>query len=297
MIQAQPTYEPQAPAQMHCGRHRLRFGLRTLVMGVINMTPDSFSGDGLGDDVAAAVARAKVLAAAGADLLDVGGESTRPGSSPVPAGEQIRRTQPAIRAIAAEVDLPISIDTTHCKVAEAALEAGAAIINDISALRFDKDMVHLAAQRGTPVVLMHMQGTPQTMQQAPQYEDVVAEIGRFLKERMDWAVGTGVAPQNIILDPGIGFGKTLDHNVEILRRLQELKALGRPLLVGPSRKAMVRALVGQTDTTPQVVMGTAAAVALSIQNGADIVRVHDVAEMVPVVRVTDAIVRGWRPPA
>lgn len=297
MGQAAAVRGDVAQSEMRCGRHRLRLGERTLVMGVINMTPDSFSGDGLGDSVETAVALAKAMAAAGADLLDVGGESTRPGSSAVPAEEQIRRTEPAIRAIVAEVDVPVSIDATQRAVAEAALDAGATIINDISALRFDDDMAPLAAERGVPVVLMHMQGTPQTMQQAPHYDDVVGEIGEFLRERTARAVESGIDLGSIILDPGIGFGKTLDHNLEILRRLRELKELGRPLLIGTSRKSMVRSLVGQTDTTPEVVMGTAATVAISIQNGADIVRVHDVADMVPVVRVTDAIARGWRPPA
>lgn len=296
MSEAAPAQGCEALTEMRCGRHRLRFGPRTLVMGIINMTPDSFAGDGLGDDVSAALQQAQAMAAAGADLLDVGGQSTRPGSSLVPPEEQIRRTQPAVRAIADQVDIPISIDTTDHQVAEAALDAGAALINDISALRFDDHMARLAAERGVPVVLMHMQGTPRTMQQAPHYDDVVADIRSFLEERMAHAVAAGIAPESIILDPGIGFGKTLDHNVAILRRLRELKELGRPLLVGASRKAMVRSLVSRGEITPEVIMGTAATVAISVLNGADVVRVHDVAEMVPVVRVADGIARDWRPP-
>ncbi|MGD8240775.1 MAG: dihydropteroate synthase [Armatimonadota bacterium] len=273
---------------MEWDKHRLEFGARTLLMGIVNMTPDSFAGDGLRGDVEAAVDQAQCFAAEGADIIDVGGESTRPEAERVSAEEQIERTVPAIRAMAAELDLPISIDTTRAGVAEAALEGGAAIINDISALRDDPDMARLAAERGVPVVLMHMQGTPATMQQEPRYDDVVGEIAQFLGERIDHAVKAGIDRERIIVDPGIGFGKTVEHNCEILRRLGELRRLRRPLLVGTSRKSVVRLTLRSAEPS-DLLAGTAATIAIAIHNGADIVRVHDVAHLQPVARMADAI--------
>jgi dihydropteroate synthase len=275
---------------MQWGNHSLEFGARTLLMGVVNMTPDSFAGDGLRDDAEAALIHARRFAAEGADIIDVGGESTRPGAERVPAHEQIQRTVPAIRAIAAELDLPVSIDTTTAAVAEAALDAGAAIINDISALRDDPGMARLAAERGVPVVLMHMKGTPATMQLAPRYDDVVGEIRQFLAERIDAAVAGGIDHERIIVDPGIGFGKSVEHNCDILRRLGELRALGCPILVGTSRKSVVRLTLQSTELN-DLLAGTAATIAIAIHNGADIVRVHDVAHMQRVARMADAIVR------
>lgn len=279
------------PPDIHAGPFRLEFGSRTLLMGIINVTPDSFSGDGLGADARAAAERAREFAAAGADIVDVGGESTRPGSERVDVAEQIRRTAPAVRAIAGEVEVPISIDTTRAAVAAAALDAGAHIINDVSALRDDAEMAGLAAERGAPVVLMHMRGTPRRMQDAPRYDDVVGEIRGFLEERIAAAREAGIAEERIIVDPGIGFGKTLAHNLEILRNLSRFRELGRPVLVGTSRKSMIRQVLG-TDSLREVVWGTAGSIACAIQNGADIVRVHDVGQMAAVARVADAICRG-----
>jgi len=276
---------------MNWGDHSLEFGPRTLLMGIVNMTPDSFAGDGLRDDVELALAQAQRFAAEGADIIDVGGESARPGAGRVPAEEQIKRTAPAIRAIAAGMDLPVAIDTTQAAVAEAALDAGAAIVNDISALREDPDTARLVAERGVPVVLMHMKGTPATMQSNPRYDDVVGEIRQFLAERMEAAVEAGIDHERIIVDPGIGFGKTVEHNWEILRRLGELRALGRPILVGTSRKSVVR-LTLQSTELGDLLAGTAATIAIAIHNGADIVRVHDVAHMQCVARMADAIVRS-----
>jgi dihydropteroate synthase len=268
----------------------LRFDRGTLVMGIINVTPDSFSGDGIGADPAAAARQAASFAAAGSHLVDVGGESTRPGSEPVSVEEEIDRVVPAIRAIRERVPLPISVDTSKAEVAEAALEAGAQIVNDVTALRGDPDMASVVARAGVPVVLMHMLGTPKTMQDNPWYDDVIGEIRAFLAERIDAAVNAGIRRDRIIVDPGIGFGKRLEDNLEILRRLREFRSLGRPILIGTSRKSVI---AGVLHLPPdQRVEGTAATVACAILHGASIVRVHDVEPMVRVARMTDAIVRG-----
>ena len=280
-----------APHSISAGPFTLEFGARTLLMGIINVTPDSFSGDGIGADPAAAAEQAVEFAAAGADIIDVGGESTRPGAERVSAEEQIRRTEPAVRAIARAVSRPISIDTTRAEVAAAALDAGAHIINDVSALREDPALARLAAERQAPVVLMHMLGTPATMQADPRYEDVVRDVRAFLAERIRAAMEAGIAEERILIDPGIGFGKTVEHNLEILRRLSDFRALGRPILVGTSRKSMIRRILG-TESQSEVVWGTAATVACAIRNGADVVRVHDVAEMAAVAKVADAICRS-----
>jgi len=261
------------------------WGERTLVMGIINVTPDSFSGDGLVDQLDAIVARAQAMVEAGADIIDVGGESTRPGHQPVPAAEELRRVIPAIRALAAAVPVPISVDTSKAVVAEAALQAGASIINDVRGLQADPAMATLAAEAGVPVIIMHDQKILSADRLIP---DIVRELAR----RIDQALAAGVRWERIIVDPGFGFGKTPDLNLLLLRRLGELRALGRPILVGTSRKSMIGHVLG---TPPDDrVEGTAATVALAIANGADIVRVHDVPQMVRVVRMTDAVVRGWR---
>ena len=263
-----------------------------LVMGVLNVTPDSFSDGGLSDaGVEAALAAAERMAADGADLIDVGGESTRPGSLPVDPAEQVRRVVPVIRAFRGRWPLVISIDTTRADVAAAALDAGADLVNDISAGRDDPAMLPLVAARGVPVILMHMQGTPATMQLSPTYSDVTAEVVAFLADRLAAAVAAGVAAGQVLLDPGIGFGKTAGHNLDLLRRLPSLARLGRPLVVGTSRKGFVGRITGEADPR-QRVFGTAATVAWSVANGADIVRVHDVGPMKRVVRMTRAIVRG-----
>lgn len=261
---------------------------RPLVMGVLNVTPDSFSDGGRFAATDAAVAHAVAMADAGAALIDVGGESTRPGSQPVDPEEQIRRVVPVIQQVANRVPALLSIDTTNAKVAAAALDAGAAIVNDISGGLADPEMLPLVARAGVPVVLMHMQGTPATMQQSPRYDDVVAEVIAFLRERAAAATSAGVDLANVLLDPGIGFGKNMGHNLELLRRLSELAALGRPLVVGTSRKRFIGTLTNEPEPSKRL-FGTAASVAWSLANGAAIVRVHDVAEMVQVVNVIDAI--------
>ena len=274
---------------MDIGGRRFVWGERTYVMGVINVTPDSFSKDGVGRDVEAAVRLAARFQEDGADIIDVGGESTRPpgiygDSKPVSADEELRRVLPMIEAITRETDLPVSIDTYKGEVAQAAIEAGASMINDIWALQRDPDMLRVAAEADVPVVLMHNQvGTD--------YDDLVPDVIEGLRQRADSAVEGGVRPGNIIVDPGMGFGKTAEQNLEILRRLYEFLELGLPLLVGMSRKSTIGYVLGLP--VEDRVEGTAATVALSIAGGADIVRVHDVKEMARVARMTDAVVRGW----
>ncbi len=276
-----------------CGQHELPLGERTLVMGIVNVTPDSFSGDGV-PDADAAVRRAWQLVEDGADIVDIGGESTRPGAQTVPADEEMRRVLPVIeRLMAQNFPAPISVDTYKPEVAKRALEAGACIVNDIFGLR-QPGMVELVAEGRPVVVIMHMQGTPQTMQLNPTYTDCVGEIAEFLRQQAEAAQRVGLPKDRIIVDPGIGFGKTVEHNLEILRRLGELKALGYPVLIGTSRKSFIGKVLG-IEVPAERVWGTAATVAIAIANGADIVRVHDVREMAQVVRMTDAIVRGWMP--
>jgi dihydropteroate synthase len=268
----------------------VELGKRTFVMGILNATPDSFSDGGLYLQSEQAIAHGLRLAEDGADIIDVGGESTRPGAKPVSVEEEIHRVIPVIEGIRRESEIVISIDTYKAPVAEAALAAGANMINDISALRFDEAMVDLLAEHDVPVVLMHMQGEPQTMQENPQYNDVILDIITFLRERITAAVAAGVS--QIIVDPGIGFGKTVEHNLEILRRLDELKSLGRPILIGPSRKSFI----GRLSSAPLGgrLPGTIASVVLGIAKGADIVRVHDILEVKRAVQVADAIIRGDR---
>lgn len=257
-------------------------------MGVLNVTPDSFSDGGRFATVEAAVERARAMVAEGAEMIDIGGESTRPGSQPVPAEEQIRRVGPVIERIAT-LPATISIDTTRAAVAQAALDEGAAVVNDISAGREDPSLLPLVAQRGCPIILMHMQGTPATMQQAPHYQDVVAEVAAFLRERVEAAAAAGVDRGRILIDPGIGFGKLLTHNLELLRRQRELiDAVGRPAVIGTSRKGFIGKITG-VEQPDQRLFGTAAAVAWTVANGAAVVRVHDVKAMQQVVAMTRAI--------
>ncbi|MBC7231135.1 MAG: dihydropteroate synthase [Actinobacteria bacterium] len=265
---------------------------RTLVMGVVNVTPDSFSDGGLFHDPRAAVEHALRLEEEGADILDIGGESTRPGSDFVTLDEELRRVMPVLEGIMDRVGIPVSIDTTKAEVARQALAAGCAMVNDISAMRLDPEMPGLVADKGVPVCLMHMRGMPKDMQVDPRYDDVVGEIAAFLRERAQAAVEAGVDPSAILVDPGIGFGKTLEHNLEILRRLGEFRSLGYPILLGTSRKSFIGRILDLPED--QRVEGTAASVALGIAGGADIVRVHDVREMARVVRVTDAILGKGR---
>ncbi len=278
------------PPPLQCPHGEIPIGQRTLVMGIINMTPDSFGGDGLSGSAQAALGQAEEFVAGGADIIDIGGESTRPGSAAATAQEELDRAMPALEAIRAAVDVPISIDTNKAEVARQALDTGADIINDVYALRREA-MLELAAASGVPVILMHMQGTPGDMQQNPSYEDVIDDICDFLAERIAAAVDAGVPEEQIIIDPGFGFGKTVNHNLEIVRRLGEFRRLGRPILVGPSRKSTIGAVLNRP--VHQRLWGTAATCAAAIINGADIIRVHDVAAMTEVARMTDAIVRGW----
>ncbi len=280
----------QAPPPLQLPSGALGFAERTLVMGVINMTRDSFSGDGIGADVAAAVQQARQFAQGGADIIDIGGQSTRPGSEVVPVEEELRRVLPAVQGVRAEVGLPISIDTARAEVARVALGEGAELINDVYGLR-GPGMPELAAETGVPVVIMHMQGTPETMQNNPAYEDLITEIYDFFAQRVEVAVAAGVAVEQIIIDPGFGFGKSVNHNLEILRRLREFRSLGRPVLIGTSRKSTIGKVLDRP--ADQRLWGTAATCAVAIANGANIVRAHDVAEMAQVVQMTDAILRGF----
>ena len=279
-------------------RHVLDLGRRTCVMGVVNVTPDSFSDGGRFFDAAAAVSQGERMAAEGADIIDIGGESTRPFSEPVAIEEEIRRVVPVVAALAARVRIPISVDTTKAAVARRALESGAAMINDISALRFDPDVAGVGAEFGVPVVLMHMRGEPRSMQVAPHYDEPVTDIRGFLGEAAAAAERQGIPRERLIVDPGIGFGKTPEHNLQLIRRLQEFAALGLPILVGPSRKSFIRRLVkpdGAKDIPPSlpvVETGTQAAVAAAVLNGAHIVRVHDVANTAATVKVVDAIMNS-----
>ena len=248
---------------------------RPLIMGVINITPDSFADGGLFYDQNIAVDHALALAAAGADILDFGGESTRPFSDPTPLDEELRRVLPVIERVRAQTPVPISIDTYKSRVARAALETGANVINDISSLHFDPDMVHLAREFGVPVILMHMQGTPKEMQAKPHYDDLLGELHAFFRERLDFALAHGLSRELLVLDPGIGFGKTFQHNLEILNNLDAFLDLGCPLLIGPSRKAFLGNLLGGLPPMERDV-GTLAALAVAVQRGAHIVRVHNV---------------------
>jgi dihydropteroate synthase len=273
-----------------CGAHLVRCGERTLVMGIVNVTPDSFSDGGMFEDAAAAIAHGTELAGLGADLLDVGGESTRPGSDPVPAADEIARVVPVIEGLVAALpSTPISVDTRKAEVAAAALAAGAALVNDVSA-GADPAMFPAVAESGAGMVLMHMKGEPKTMQVDPTYDDVVGEVHGYLRQRMEAAVFAGIAAERLAIDPGIGFGKNVDHNLELLRKVADLRDLGAPLVVGVSRKRFLGTLTGIDDPADRL-EATAAAVAWCAAQGVDVVRVHDVAEMVRVVAVVDAIAR------
>ncbi len=265
-------------------------GGRPLIMGVVNVTDDSFYDGGRYADSERAITHAIELVDQGADILDIGAESTRPGAHPVREEDELARVVPVIAELARRVTVPISVDTTKSRVAQSALDAGASIVNDVSALRGDTAMASVVARSGAGVVLMHMQGTPQTMQAAPMYGEVVAEVMQFFNERMQAAMEAGIAKMNIVLDPGIGFGKLLEHNLELLNRLPELTMLDRPLLVGASRKAFIGQLVGRSAEHRE--WGTAAAVALAVDRGARILRVHDVGIMADVVKVAAAIGAG-----
>ena len=266
-----------------CGGTEFRWGERTYIMGIVNLTPDSFSGDGLGSDLDAALEQARRFVEEGADIIDVGGESTRPQFEPIAVEEELRRVVPFIERFATEATVPISIDTCRSEVARRALEVGAVMVNDVWGLQRDPKLADVAAEWGVPIVIA-------SNQRETAYDEIVPEVIASLRRGIGLLSDAGVAWENIILDPGIGFGKTVEGNLELIRRLGELKALGRPVLLGTSRKSVI----GYVLDLPadQRLEGTAATVALGIANGADIVRVHDVLAMVRVSRMTDAIVRG-----
>ena len=275
---------------MDVGRLRLEFGHRTYVMGIINVTPDSFSGDGV-MDVEAALARGRTLLGEGADIIDVGGESTRPGAHPVPLDEELRRVIPVIKGLVDELGAVVSVDTTKGEVARRALRAGAAMINDVSALRGDPDMATVAAESHVPIVLMHTRVWPAVTQTDRIDGDIIVEVRAFLADRVEAAGAAGIPSDRILIDPGFGYGKTVRENLDILRRLGELRLLGRPIVIGTSRKGTIGKVLGGLPVEERL-EGTAATVAVAVVQGADIVRVHDVGAMVRVTRMTDAIVRN-----
>jgi dihydropteroate synthase len=266
---------------------KLDFSSGCLVMGILNITPDSFSDGGKFLDTQTAIERGLQMASQGAAIIDVGAESTRPGAQPVSAAEQIQRAVPVIKQLTKQITIPISIDTYNIDVAKAALDEGASIINDITALADDR-MAELAAKTGVPVILMHMKGTPQTMQKEPVYSDVVREVKQFLLDRAVKAEHFGIIKEKIFIDPGIGFGKTADHNIVLLKHINEFVATGYRVLLGTSRKRFIGSITGK-DTPADRIFGTAATVALAAESGVSIVRVHDVGPMVDVIKVVNKI--------
>ena len=264
---------------------------RPLLMGIVNVTPDSFSDGGLYFETKKAIARARELEMEGADIVDIGGESSRPFSQPIALEEEFRRVIPVIKAIAPELKIPISIDTYKAKIAQAAIEAGAKIINDISALRFDKDMAKVAADYKTPIVLMHMKGTPRDMQINPYYDDVLKEVYDFLEKRIDYALAQGIEKGQIAIDPGIGFGKRLEDNLRLIKHLPLFKDLGQPVLLGPSRKAFIGKVLN-IDVPARRDIGTLGVVALATLLGADVIRVHAVKEARQIIKIVKAIMNS-----
>jgi len=266
------------------------FSRKTYVMGILNVTPDSFSDGGLFFHKQRAVEQALRMVKEGADIIDIGGESTRPGADPVSVKEEIKRVVPVISALAEKVRVPISIDTCKAQVADEAVSAGASIINDISGLRYDKGMAGVAAHHKVPVVIMHIKGTPGNMQKNPVYKALIPEIMDYLRGGIDIALNAGVSDDMMIIDPGIGFGKTVWHNLEIINRLDEFKGFEKPVLLGPSRKSFIGKLLGNLPVTDRL-EGTAAAIAIGISKGANIIRVHDIKEMSRVAKIADEITR------
>jgi dihydropteroate synthase len=285
------TTEKKLP-NWHLGNQTFEWGRCTYLMGVLNVTPDSFSDGGQYHTLETALRQARHLVQSGADLLDIGGQSTRPQAVEVSLEEELGRVIPVIKAIRQEMEVPISVDTTRAVVAEAAIAAGANVVNDISGATFDPQMLSVVARLGVPVVLMHIRGTPQTMQKLTDYDDLIGEIRTFLHQRMGAAIAAGIQPTHIAIDPGIGFAKTAEQNLEILRRLPEFRSLNCPVLVGASRKSFIGRILDQANPKERV-WGTAATCCAAISGGADIVRVHDLPEMWDVCRVADAIYRGW----
>ena len=276
-----------SPLAIQTGDYLLKFNGRTLVMGILNVTPDSFSDGGLYLNKDEAVKRGRALADEGADIIDVGGESTRPGADPVSLQNELERVIPVITELASSIDIPISVDTYKSEVAKEAISAGASIINDISGLRFDKEMANLAAEKKVPVVLMHIKGSPRNMQLNPEYDNMLEEIKNYLSDSIKIGTDAGIDKDKIIIDPGIGFGKKIEDNFELIKNLGYFRSLGHPILVGPSRKSFLwkTLSVAPSDTLE----ATAAAVTASILFGADIVRVHDVQEIAGAIKIADLI--------
>jgi dihydropteroate synthase len=275
--------------------YSLELGRQTCIMGVVNVTPDSFSDGGRFFDSAAAVAQGEKQASEGAAIIDVGGESTRPFSDPIPVEEEIRRVVPVIETLSRRISIPISIDTTKAAVARRALEAGASIINDVSALRFDPELPSVALEFDAPVILMHMLGEPKSMQVEPRYDNLIEEIRQFLESAVERAENMGISPSKIIVDPGIGFGKTIAHNLLLIKRIQAFASLDAPILIGVSRKSFIRKILKDERAEdlrpdlPIVETGSQAAAAAAILYGAHIVRVHDVANTVATAKILDAM--------
>ena len=276
--------------ELRAGRQLLKMGPRSLLMGIVNVTPDSFSDGGSFFDTRSAIEHGHGLAREGADIVDVGGCSTRPGAAEVPVEEELRRVLPVVEALAAELDVPISIDSYQPEVVRRALEAGATIVNDVTGLHVYPELAGLAAEHGAAMVVMHMKGTPRTMQKDPVYRDLMSEVSRYLREAVAVAQEAGLGEDRVVVDPGFGFGKTVAHNLELLRRLGELRSLGLPIMVGTSRKSTIGKVLG--TEVDQRTWGTAATVAVARAAGAMMFRVHDVAQMDQVRRMTDAVFGG-----
>lgn len=276
--------------ELRCGKYRLRLGKKTAIMGVLNVTPDSFFDGGKHFTLDDALSHAHSLAAAGADIIDIGGESTRPGSFAVSSDEERKRVIPVISRAAQELNIPISVDTSKSIVARSAIEAGASIINDITALRGDPSLGEVVAKHNLPLILMHMQGNPQNMQESPHYKSLIPEIISFLEEAIKRAIATGIREENLLIDPGIGFGKKVGHNLEIIKNLSNLAVLKKPIVIGLSRKSFIGNVLNLTVEAR--LEASLAAAACAVLNGAHIVRVHDVAETVRAVRIVDAIKMG-----
>ncbi len=282
-----PPSLPRARYTFRARGRKLELGRRTRLIGIVNVTPDSFSDGGQFFDPDRAVAGALEMVRAGADIVDIGGESTRPGSSGVSAEEELERVAPVISTVRRETDVMVSIDTSKAKVAKWALEQGVDLVNDVSSLRAEPDIAGLVAEAGAGLVLMHMKGIPRTMQESPTYQDVAVEVRDFLGDAASRAESAGVSPESILVDPGIGFGKTVEHNLQLVNRLSVLSSLRKPILIGTSRKSFIGRLLH--IPVEERLNGTAASVTASILRGAHIVRVHDVPEMLQVARIADAI--------
>ena len=275
---------------LECGGNTLELGKRTLIMGVLNVTPDSFSDGGVYLSPDKALERARRMVEEGADIIDIGGESTRPFSDPVDEEEEKRRVIPIIEKLSSEIQVPISIDTCKSSVARRAIEAGASMVNDVSSLRFDPEMAEVVAESGVPLILMHMLGTPKTMQKDPHYDAVVGEIISFLQQRIEYATSRGIKREQIVVDPGIGFGKTVQHNLMILKDLPAFHTLNRPLLIGASRKSFIGIILDLENPMDREV-GTGAVTCAAILAGAHIIRVHNVTHNIQVAKMADAILK------